>query len=145
MITQYAGYLSRAVETFDPTSEEWTKIKPEDPCPLGGLHYGASAVSEQCLYVYGGQDRYYKRSGSLYELDTHSEKWTRLSKHGTDNCPRKKSGCGMVCFGKEKLVLFGGWCDSSGPIQPGANYTGWCTNELHLFDLKKGEWLANSF
>ena len=55
----------------------------------------------------------------------------------------------MVAFDR-KLLLFGGYGNLSGPIQPGAKFiknvinsdssggSGWA-NELHLFDLKEGE------
>ena len=57
--------------------------------------------------------------------------------------PRKKIGCRMVCYG-QKLVLFGGRCDTTGPTQPGAGYESdefgsMYTNELHTFDLNEGE------
>ena len=58
----------------------------------------------------------------------------------------RKAGCEMVSYGS-KLVLFGGCGIPSGPTQPGAEFVksskytdgiGW-TNELHTFDLIKGE------
>ncbi len=42
--------------------------------------------------------------------------------------PQRKCGSGMVSFGEDKLVLFGGWCE-------GMQYS----NEQHVFDISKSE------
>ena len=79
---------------------------------------------------------------SLHQLDTQSWTWSELTKSG----PMRKAGCGMIAFDRN-LLLFGGYGLPSGPTQPGAKFIndskytyhrGW-TNELHLFDFKKGE------
>ena len=55
----------------------------------------------------------------------------------------RKAGCGMVSY-DDQLILFGGYGTPSGPTQPGAEFVehtggaGW-TNELHMFNVQKGE------
>ena len=95
------------------------------------------------MYLYGGYDgrQYY---GSLYQLNCSNLKWRLLSRSGSsEHSPTKKRGSGMVLF-QYSLCLFGGRGDQpTNPAQPGAEFVetavGVYTNELHLFDLEKGE------
>ena len=111
---------------------------PEGFLPLA-LHGGASAASDQTLYIYGGLDSKYNEQGNLYSFEVDSQKWTLLSTFKVYNSPMRKSGCGMVLFEEEKLVLFGGRCNVSGRVQLGANYAGGYTNEQHVFDVTESE------
>lgn len=127
-----------SIHCFDPLSESWVEEKCSG-LPPPTLSLGACAAAGQYLYVYGGSNgsRY---QSSLFQLDTKSLAWKRLSSAG----PTRKVGCTMVVYGN-KLVLFGGYGFPCGPTQPGAEFIksgtnadrGW-TNELHTFDLKKG-------
>ena len=132
-----------SIESFDSYLETWTrKTTKGDPPPW--CYYGACASSGHIIYAYGGVDgqSYY---GSLYEFNTRMSSWRELAPHSTDS-PMKKWGHGMVVWG-EICVLFGGYGIPSGPTQSGADFVrdnshtdgrGW-TNEMHTFDLKKGE------
>ena len=129
-----------SIESFDPYLETWTrKTTKGDPPPW--LYSGACTSSGYNIYMYGGYDgqSYY---GSLYEFNTRTSSWRELAPHSADS-PMKKVYCGMVVWG-EKCVLFGGCGIPSGPTQSGADFVrhtagyGW-TNEMHTFDLKKGE------
>ena len=78
--------------------------------------------------------------GTLHLLDTRSRRWKLISREGS---PMKKAGCGMVVY-DSKIVLFGGYGEPSGHIQPGAKFkkgrsSKGRTNELHTFNLKEGE------
>ena len=131
-----------SIESFDSYLETWTrKITKGDPPPC---HYeGACASSGHIIYTYGGRDGQ-SRYGSLYEFNTETSSWRELAPHSADS-PMKKSNCGMVVWG-EKCVLFGGYGIPSGLTQSGADFVRsgraggmvW-TNEMHTFDLKKGE------
>ena len=133
--------LASSVHSFDGLLESWSS---EDTCgdvPLPGLCDGACAYSGQHVYVYGGYDGS-AHQGSLHQLDTRTWTWKQLSSTG----PMRKAGCKMVAY-DSNLVLFGGYGIPSGPTQPGAEFVknsthtgggGW-TNELHTFDLIKGE------
>ena len=132
-----------SIESFDPYLETWTrKTTKGDPPPWH--YYGACTSSGHIIYLYGGIDglSYY---GSLYGFNTRTSSWRVLAPHSADS-PMKKYFCGMVMWG-EKCVLFGGYGIPSGPTQSGADFVrdnrhtdgcGW-TNEMHTFDLKKGE------
>ena len=124
------------LEIFDPKLETWRSVKTKGhPPPL--LYNGACcASSDHHLYIccgYDGSSHY----NSLYQLETRTLTWTELLSSDRSG-PRKKTGCRMVCY-KQKLVLFGGCCDTTGPTQPGASYKNQYTNELHTFNLNKGE------
>ena len=132
--------LASSVHSFDPLLESWS----ENKCggvPPAGLYLGACASAGHHVYVYGGLNGSDFQS-SLHQLDTRTWTWKQLSSSG----PMRKAECGMVVYGS-KLVLFGGYGFPSGPTQPGAEFVknskysdgrGW-TNELHTFDLIKGE------
>ena len=124
------------LEIFDPQLETWRHvISKGHPPPL--LSNGACVSSTHHLYSYGGYDGS-SSDGSLHQLDTRTLTWTELSSLERPDGPRKKTGCRMVCYG-QKLVLFGGLCDTTGPTQPGAGYESDKFNELHTFDLNEGE------
>ena len=132
-----------SIESFDPYLETWTrKTTKGDPPPW--YYYGACTSSGHIIYNYGGYDgqSYY---GSLYEFNTRTSSWRKLTPHSVDS-PMKKFSCGMVVWG-EKCVLFGGYGIPSGPTQSESDFirnnsrTDGCrwTNEMHTFDLIKGE------
>lgn len=135
--------LASTLHVFDPFMESWeSKLTAGSP-PSPGLYNGACASAGHYIYLYGGHDgpRY---QSSLHQLDTETSKWTQLASDG----PMRKIACGMVTY-SNLIVLFGGYGVPSGPIQAGAEFIknsmsgdgsirGW-TNELHTFDLYKGE------
>ena len=129
-----------SIESFDFYLETWTEKKTKgDPPPW--LYAGACASSGHIIYTYGGTDGQ-SDYGSLHEFNTRTSSWRELAPHSADS-PMKKYLYGMVVWG-EKCVLFGGYGIPSGPTQSGADFvsstdgSGW-TNEMHTFDLKKGE------
>ena len=132
--------LASVLHSFHSVLESWEHQEYSGTLPPV-LYDGACVSTGGHLYLYGGYDGSYYRSG-LYELDTKSRSFKLLSSGG----PMRKSGCAMIAYGK-KLVLFGGRGILSDPIQPGAQFVkdtrytnseGW-TNELHMFDLEEGE------
>lgn len=115
--------LSSSVCRYEPLEEKWSKLSTKGPSPPG-LIEGASTSNSHYLYTYGGyDDNQGSLSEALHQLDVHSLLWKQLSAHG----PSKKSGCEMVAH-KDKLVLFGG-------------YTSKVTDELHIFDLNRSEYI----
>lgn len=132
--------LASSVHVFNPSLESWSEHKCNGVPPLG-LYRGACASAGHHIYVYGGLNGS-QYQASLHQLNTRSWTWKELSGAG----PMKKYGCRMLKYGS-KLVLFGGYGIPSGPAQPGADFVksnkyidgrGW-TNDLHAFDLIKGE------
>lgn len=136
--------VASSIHSFDPLSESWENASCSGPSPPG-LYDCACASVDQNLYVYGGKVGL-NYGSSLHQLDTRSWNWKLLSSIG----PMRKGGCGMVAY-SDQLVLFGGYGIPSGPTQPGSEFVkskysdsgGW-TNELHVFDLKEGEFKANN-
>ena len=131
--------LSVSVHSFNPCLERWQATSTTGKCPPC-LTISACTSSGHHLYLYGGSDGS-KFHDSLYQLDTDSLEWSQLP-----SGPMRKSGHGMVSY-EDKLILFGGYGIPSGPTQPGAEFIknskhsdgrGW-TNELHMFDIKKGK------
>ena len=128
--------------------ESWRQLHTRGPSPPG-LYYGASAHSENYLYVYGGfkHDHF---SGCLHRLDTKTSFWTQLAAHSA-NAPMKKNGCGMIIY-ENSVIVVGGFGVRNGPIQPGSEWmklrdeddeedpsTGGWTNEMHKYDLREGK------
>ena len=134
------GEVTYTVHQFNQKSETWTINScngHSPPCSYSG----ASTSAGHHIYMYGGYDGS-RLLNSLHQLDTQSWTWSELTKSG----PMRKEGCRMIAFDK-KLLLFGGYGYPSRSTQPGAKFIkdsnfssgrGW-TNELHLFDLGKGE------
>ena len=137
-ILQEKGELPSSVHCFDTLLEFWDENKVNG-VPPPGLYGGACASAGHHVYMYGGYDGS-RRQSSLHQLDTRSWTWKQLSSAG----PMRKSRCGMVA-NDSKLVLFGGYGFPSGPTQPGAEFNGGWTDEVHTFDLKEGEGVRVGF
>ena len=127
------------VHHYDPDSETWNTNTCEGPHPPG-IRWGACASDGHHLYTYGGMDERVNEQGTLHLLDTRSKRWKLISSEGV---PMRKRGCGMIVY-DSKIVLFGGYGEPYGLIQPGSKFNkhfanrGY-TNELHTFNLKEGE------
>ena len=135
------GVNTSIVHHYDPDSETWNTNTCEGPHPPG-ISSGACASAGHHLYTYGGYDKQLDVQGTLHLLDTRSMRWKLIPNEGG---PMKKAGCGMVIY-DSKIILFGGYGEPSGNIQPGSEFykgkdsnsaNGW-TNELHTFNLEKG-------
>ena len=131
--------VTSIVHHYDPDSETWNTNTCGGPHPPG-IRHGACASAGHHLYTYGGCDEGGNVQDTLHLLDTRSRRWKLISSGG----PMKKEGCGMIIY-DSKIVLFGGYGEPSGHIQPGEKFEkpnisdyGW-TNELHTFNLKEGE------
>ena len=118
----------KIVEVFDISTELW-KQKPTHGTPPPGLWGTAYTVVGLCLFVFGGYDGV-SRHNTLFklELDPHNFQWEQVQVSNPSSGPQKKDGCGMVSYGDNQLVIFAGYTDSA-----------W-TDELHVFDLDKGEY-----
>ena len=129
-----------SVNTYDPYLETWTRLNTTGT-PPSGVCYGACAAVGHHLYTYGGLDTSGSYVDSFHQLDTRTLVWSELP-----NGPMRKAGSRMIAY-DNKLFLLGGKGIPSGPIQPGSEFIlgednddgrGW-TNEIHSFDLTKGE------
>ena len=129
--------MAATVEIFDADTEKWTRTLTTGSRPPVGLYGGATASDDHRIYIFGGFD-VTSRHNSLHQLDTLTSDWKQLSPAHTLGGPMRKEGSRMVYY-QDQLVLFGGRGAPSGYTQPGASYDGGWTNELHVFDLRKGK------
>ena len=119
--------VARKIEVFDISKELWEQ-KPTHGTPPPGLFNTAYTVVGSCLFVFGGSDGM-SRHNTLFKLDLRTFQWEQVQVSNPSSGPQRKDGCGMVSYGDNQLVVFGG---SMGV----AEYT----DELHVFDLDKGEY-----
>ena len=139
-----------SLQVYHPCLESWRQLDTLGS-PPPGLYIGASAHSENYLYVYGGvKDDNVSYSGCLHRLDTKTSSWTQLAAHSA-NAPIKKRGSGMIIY-ENSVIVVGSYGIRNGPIQPGSkweklrdeddeedpNTQGW-TNEIHKYDLREGK------
>ena len=142
-----------SLQVYHPYLESWRQLHTRGS-PPPGLGIGASAHSENYLYVYSGVKDDGSYSGCLHRLDTKTSSWTQLAAHSAD-APMKKAGCGMIVY-ENSVIIIGGCGIRNGPIQPGSewrkgrdNYddedpnTKGLTNEMHKYDLTKGKGKIN--
>ena len=118
--------LVQKLEVFDISTELWEQ-KPTHGTLPPGLWDTAYAVVGSCLFVFGGYGGG-SHHNSLFKLDLHTYQWEQVRVSNPSSGPQRKSGCGMVSYGDNQLVVFAGYT--------GSRYT----DELHVFDLNKGEY-----
>ena len=126
---------------FYRDTKTWVRQCTRGPHPPAGLCGGSCCISGQHLYIYGGRDEKL-RHGVLYELNTNSWTWRKLS-DGDTGGPGKKSGCRMIPY-QDQLLVFGGRYDKvPSSRQAGSSYENDITNEVHSFNLTTGkEWVT---
>ena len=126
-----------AVFLFHRDTKTWARKRTRGLHQPAGLHNGGCCISGQHLYIYGGWDGE-SRYGTLYELNTNSWTWRKLSDDGAGG-PGKKSGCRMIPH-QDQLFLVGGRYQEM-PIsrQAGTSYEDRYTNEVHCFNLTTGK------
>ena len=137
--------MAKTLHVFDVNTELWLSRETTGP-PHPGLYNHASVVIGEMVYFFGGGDGW-TYFNSLHQLDLEQLIWRNAQPVYTSYAPMKKTNCGMVSFGHDKLVLFAGYGKPSPRVHPGSKFipnkrvtdgTGFC-NEVHLFDIKIGE------
>ena len=127
----------KTVFLFYRNTKTWARQRTRGPHPPAGLRSGGCCISGQHLYIYGGWDGN-SYSGTLYELNTHSWTWRKLCDGGAMG-PGMKSGCRMIPY-QDQLLVVGGCCDMMpSSRQAGASYVDGRTNEVHCFNLTTGK------
>ena len=124
---------------YSHDTETWTREVTKGPHPPAGLFNGGTTVSGQCLYLYGGDDGR-SRHGDLYEFNIKNWTWRKVCDGGAGG-PRKKSGCRMISYQDQLLVVGGfyGHDETPSSRQAGASYQGGYTNEVHSYNLTTGK------
>ena len=134
--------VSSTISIFNQCTERW-RIEKTTGTPPEGLYDGACCSDPSGnFYLYGGNAGSNTFHGGLYKLSSKTFEWKTLSAESDLSGPAMKVGCGMVCFMKDKLALFGGFGLPAITPQEGSSFsgtinTGW-TNDLHFFDTKEG-------
>ena len=115
------------VDVFDVSKEQWECLTTHGT-PPPGIQYCAYTVIGSTLFTFGGFDDGHYCHNSLHQLDTKTMEWRELVARNPSDAPQKKSGCKMVSFTEDKLVIFAGLTEH-----------GERTGELHVFDTKESE------
>ena len=124
-------------------TETWIQQLTSGPHPPAGLSDGGCVILGHNLYLYGGRDKKNSFYGDLYELNTQTWQWSKLS-DGSAGGPGKKSGCRMISFQDQLLIVGGYYDDVPTSRQAGARYEsefnddGIYTNELHCYNVITG-------
>ena len=120
--------LTRNVEVFDIAKELWERKRILHGTPPTGLWNTAYTVVGSCLFVFGGYDGE-SCYNSLYKLNLQTLKWEQVRVSNPSDGPQRKSGCRMVSYGENKLIIFAGDTGNGR------------TDELHIFTLDTGEYI----
>lgn len=150
--------LLRTVDEFNVQERKWRKVHTK-----GEHHPGLTAVAcasfGKHLYSFGGNDSSSGLNAVLSQLDVETLVWSRLSSETTEG-PMTKDASGMVHISDSKELSLavvcgyadprnssrdnGGSSDVNSRFFKRRNLTrlaldggGW-TNEMHIFNIKKG-------
>ena len=127
-----------AVFIYHHDTETWTRRHTSGPHPPAGLRNGGCAMSRHNFYIDGGYDNNSSNCGDLYELNTQTWQWRKMSSGG----PGRKYGCRMISYQDQLLVVGGAYDEMPSSIQAGARYekegSCVCTNEVHGYSLTSG-------
>ena len=132
-----------AVFIYHHDTETWSRRLTRGPHPPAGLSNGGCAMSVHNLYLYGGYDKNLSSCGDLYELNTQTWQWRKLS-DGSAGGPGKKWGCKMISYQDQLLVVGGAYDDMPNSRQARATFeedefgTFVRTNEVHGYSLTSG-------
>ena len=139
LVYLWGGWGDTEPETvflFHQNTETWARQRTRGPHPPAGLSNGGCCISGQHLYIYGGWDRK-SRYGTLYELNTNSWTWKKISDGGARR-PGKKIGCRMIPYQDQLLVIGGRYDKTPSSRQVGSSYEDGRTNEVHCYNLTTG-------
>ena len=126
-----------AVFLFHRDTKTWARQRTSGPHPPAGLMDGGCCISGQHLYIYGGLSKGFSQ-GVLHELNTNSWTWRQLS-DGDTGGPGKKSGCRMIPYQDQLLVVGGSYDEMPISRQAGAHYEREYTNDVHSYNLTTGK------
>ena len=127
-----------AVFIYSEKTKTWTRKLTTGRHPPARLRDGACCIADQHFYLYGGYEGS-SRHGALFQLNMADWSWKELS-NGSPGGPGKKSGCRMVAF-KHNLVIVGGFYgERPSSTQAGSSYVeDGRTNEVHSYNLATGK------
>ena len=131
-----------AVFVYRHDTEIWMRRHTSGPHPPAGLSNGDCAMSGHNLYLYGGHDEKNSSGGNLYELNTKTWQWRKVSDGSSAGGPGKKHRCRMISYQDQLLVVGGAYYNMPySSKQAGATYEKGglvYTNEVHGYSLTSG-------
>lgn len=100
--------VSNDLWCFDTVINKWLQLATSGQAPLPVNEHSAAVVGDR-LFVYGGNDFSGVIYDSLYCLDLHSLKWTKLSKELSEGGPGPRCGHSITYLPTvNKLIIMGG-------------------------------------
>lgn len=100
--------VSNDLWCFDTLINKWLQLTTTGDLPLPVNEHSAVIVGDR-LYVYGGNDFSGAIYDSLYSLDLHTLKWSKLSKDLSLNGPGPRCGHSITYLPKlNQLIIMGG-------------------------------------
>ena len=119
-----------SVFLFHRGTKTWARQRTRGPHPPDQLYNGCCCISGQHFYIFGGWDAREHYHGVLYELNTNSWTWSKLSDGGAAGGPGKKDGCRMMAY-QDQLLIVGGI--------PRSELSYYKDGEVHCFNLTTGK------
>ena len=130
------GVQTRKVETFDVSSETWEQSRQLRGSYPDGLYCMGVTREGEIAYSYAGRTDVNPdptRFNTLHRIDLSTLECRELVPASQpSNAPQKTSGGRILCF-NQKLVVHGGRTNEGR------------TGELHVFDLRKSEFVCAYF
>ncbi|KAL2634788.1 hypothetical protein R1flu_006267 [Riccia fluitans] len=122
--------IDNLVYAYDLENRSWSIIegKGEAPAPRVGV---TLVAVDNLLYVFAGRDKEHKELNELFSFNVDSGEWKLLSS-GAKSPPERSYHAFAADERNQKLYTFGG-CGKDGRL-----------NDLWVYDIKSGEWEAQS-
>lgn len=100
--------VSNDLWCYDTLINKWLQVDTEGELPMP-VNEHLAVIANDHMYIYGGNDFAGVIYDSLYALDLHTFKWTRLAKEFSANGPGPRCGHSVTFLPKlNKLVIMGG-------------------------------------
>lgn len=101
---------------YNSSSHTWTEIEVNGDVPEGRVEHVMAYAGGKKIVMFGGASQICQTPfNGTWEYDVSTKKWTKYSKSG----PPASRASFMAYGGGNKLVFFGGICDSCGGVFPG--------------------------
>lgn len=114
------------IEVFNIRTGKWEQKTAQGVAPLGVIYSGYTTIGNK-LYTFGGRGKGRTYFNSLHQLDLITMKWKKLEAKNPSQGPSARRGCSVVAYGKDMLVVFGGYTADSE-----------FTNTVYVYQLKEG-------
>jgi len=122
--------------TLGIEKKTWSKIVTVGSLPPPKLGNGGCSIANGHLYLYGGGGKASSQS-SLLKLNTKNWTWSDLNV-SPGGISSRKTGCLMVTFRNQLVIVGGRYKAKPASIQPGSTYEEDWTNEVYCYDLTTG-------